>query len=103
MRIPWLVLAGSLALAPAASACSRDNPEVVPPGAVEARAPASIGFATIDASGTLVLDLHTYDERAGGRVYAHFVYPRDHEKYAEVLAHVSPIRPGERKPVKPWP
>jgi hypothetical protein len=62
----------------------------------------SIGVAWLEQDGTLVLHLSTHDERAGGMVHATFRYPKDHAKYAEILAHVGPLAPGEKKPVKPW-
>jgi hypothetical protein len=63
----------------------------------------SIGQAWLEPDGTLVLDLQTDDPRAGGVVQALFRYPKDHPKYDEILAHVGPLRPGERKAVRPWP
>jgi hypothetical protein len=31
------------------------------------------------------------------------VYPRSHPQHARILAHIGPIKPGEDKPVPPWP
>jgi uncharacterized OB-fold protein len=74
-------------------------------GQTSAPAPASstIGMARMTSDHTLLLDLSTHDDRVGGRVDAQFIYKKDHPKYPEILAHVGPMKPGESKPVKPWP
>jgi len=61
-----------------------------------------IGFVNMEADGTLVLNLNASLE---GKVVGHgyFRYPPDHPKYEDVLRHVGPIKPGEEKPVRPWP
>lgn len=45
--------------------------------------------------------------RAEGPGGAHgdglFRYPCDHKDYAMVLKHVGGLKPGESKPVPPWP
>jgi hypothetical protein len=52
--------------------------------------------------GTLILDL-----RAEGPGPTHgdarLVYPPSHPRYQEILAHLGGIKPGEHKPVPPFP
>ena len=61
----------------------------------------TIGAATQQADGTLVLDLRA--SGAGAIGDARLVYPPSHAQYAEILAHVGPIQPGESRPVCPFP
>lgn len=62
----------------------------------------SIGSATMEADGTLVLMLRAEDEKTGARGDAFLRYPATHPKYAEVLRHLGGLKPGESKPVPPW-
>jgi hypothetical protein len=82
------------ATAPAPSDMSSD-------GGARARR-ASIGVATMKDDGTIVLDLVAVNG-AGVMGDARLVYPPGHSRYREVLEHVSGLRPGEHKPVPPWP
>ena len=65
---------------------------------------ASIGSATMQVDGTIVLDLRATD---GTRMLndIHLTYrPADQPQYAELLAHLGGLKPGEGKPVfPPWP
>lgn len=62
----------------------------------------SIGSATMTKDGTIILDLRA--EGAGGMAGdARLVYPRGHKQYDEILKHLGGLRPGETKPVPPWP
>lgn len=64
--------------------------------------PASIGVATMSADGTITLQLRA--EGAGGTVGdAVFVYKLGDKMYAEIKQHIGDIKPGETKPVPPWP
>ncbi|MDR2209223.1 MAG: hypothetical protein LBE22_09675 [Azoarcus sp.] len=65
----------------------------------------SIGFAKMEADGTLILQLYAYfsDDKTGGHALSYFRYPPDHPKYENTLRHIGPIKPGESKPVRPWP
>ena len=64
--------------------------------------PQSIGVATMQADGTLVLRLHAYGPGGlHGEGMMH--YPVSHPKYREILQHIGPLKPGESKPVPPWP
>jgi hypothetical protein len=59
----------------------------------------TIGEARMLADRTLVLELNTSDLRdsigAGS-----FRYPTVHPQYEEILAHVGPMQPGQRRPVR---
>jgi hypothetical protein len=65
---------------------------------------ASIGSAIMQADGTIVLRLRATD---GTRMLndIHLTYrPSEQPQYAEVLAHLGGLSPGEEKPiVAPWP
>jgi hypothetical protein len=62
----------------------------------------SIGTATMDKDGTIVLVLRAEGDKGllGDGMLA---YPRDHADYQKVLAHLGGLKPGESKAVKPWP
>lgn len=82
-------------------AAARFTGKSPPAGRQEAR-PESIGSATMTQEGTIILDLRA--EGPGGLTGdARFVYPRGHAQYHEILAHLGGLRPGESKPVPPWP
>ncbi|MBP6628984.1 MAG: hypothetical protein KBG28_09720 [Kofleriaceae bacterium] len=62
----------------------------------------SIGAATMQADGTLILQLRA--EAEDGTIGdALLTYRPDHPRYAAVLAHLGPLRPGATCMVKPWP
>jgi hypothetical protein len=63
--------------------------------------PASIGSAYMKDDGTIQLMLRAEGDGAIGD--AMFLYPPDHPEYAEILAHLGGLKPGESKPVPPWP
>jgi len=64
--------------------------------------PESIGSARMLEDGTLILDLRATD--ASGRVGdARLYYPKSHRQYREILDHLGPMKPGETRPVPPWP
>ncbi len=62
----------------------------------------SIGSATMSADGTITLDLRATGP-GGLTGDARFVYPRGHKDYEKILRHLGGLRPGETKPVPPWP
>ncbi|MBI5501020.1 MAG: hypothetical protein HY907_12315 [Deltaproteobacteria bacterium] len=71
-------------------------------GCVEPTDANSIGSATMEADGTIVLMLRAEGE--GGMVGdAMFSYPPDHADYQMVLDHLCGLEPGQSKPVPPWP
>jgi hypothetical protein len=71
-------------------------------GRRESPLPESIGAATMLEDGTLVLDLRAEDA-SGRRGDARRVYRKDHPRYRAVLDHLGGMKPGESKPVPPWP
>jgi len=62
----------------------------------------SIGTATMEADGTIVLHLFA---RGPGGMHGQGVlrYAVSDPKYKEILEHVGPLKPGETRPVRPWP
>jgi hypothetical protein len=56
----------------------------------------------MEADGTIVLRLIARDP-GGARGEALVRYPPSHPEYAAILRHVGPLRPGEERPVAPWP
>ena len=61
----------------------------------------SIGRATMDADGTIVLQLRA--ESSGGALGdALLRYPPSHPQYRSILDHLGGLRPGETKLVPPW-
>ncbi|MEJ7733152.1 MAG: hypothetical protein WKG00_28645 [Polyangiaceae bacterium] len=61
----------------------------------------SIGVATMDPDGTIVLQLRAESQGAVGD--AQLRYPRSHKDYQDVLSHLGGLKPGDSKPVPPWP
>jgi hypothetical protein len=64
---------------------------------------ASIGSARMKPDGTIVLQLRATDPASGAIGDAQFEYPPGHPHYEEVLKHIGGLKPGEEKPVPPWP
>lgn len=73
---------------------SAQEPEVTEPSE-------SIGVATMRNDGTIVLHLRAEGPDAIGD--ARIEYPPSHERYQYVLDHLGGLRPGEDKPVPPFP
>jgi hypothetical protein len=67
-----------------------------------AAAPATIGMATQEADGTIVLTLRA-DGPAGAAGDAQFRYPPADKDYRMIQAHVGPIPAGKSVPVRPFP
>lgn len=61
----------------------------------------SIGICWMNEDGTIVLQLRA--QAPGMRGDAVLEYLPEQAEYAEILAHVGPLQPGERKPVAPFP
>jgi len=60
-----------------------------------------IGNASMSADGTVTLRLtSTADGQHANRT---FVYKTNDAKYDEILHHMGGLKPGETRPVKPWP
>lgn len=70
------------------------------PDATSSRAqPGAIGAARMLADRTLVLELNGSDLRDSIGA-GEFRYPTVHPQYDEILAHVGPIEPGQRRSVR---
>jgi hypothetical protein len=80
------------------------TPPTAAPAVTDAAAPGgdSIGVATMQADGTIVLDLRATDG-AGATGDARLVYGKDHKDYQMVLDHLGGLAPGDSKPVPPFP
>jgi hypothetical protein len=62
----------------------------------------SIGVATLEADGTIVLRLIARGP-GGMRGEGVLRYPVSDPKYRDILDHVGSLKPGETRPVAPWP
>jgi hypothetical protein len=63
--------------------------------------PKSIGMATMDDDGTIILDLRA--EGPNGLVgIGRLIYAIGHPQYQDVLNHVGGLAAGDKKPVPPW-
>ena len=61
-----------------------------------------IGTATMAKDGTIILDLRA--EGSNGTIGdGRLIYQKDDKEYSEVLKHLGGLKPGEFKPVPPWP
>ena len=90
--------AGLLVLG-ALSACGHQETTTAPPApAAQAE---SIGTATMEADGTLVLQLRATTGSTMGDALLRYA-PSD-PQYKAILDHVGPIKPGESKAVAPFP
>ena len=64
--------------------------------------PEFIGKASMWPDGTIQLQLRAEDG-SGTMGDALLTYPKDHPKYEMILDHLGGLRPGEEKPVRPFP
>jgi len=62
----------------------------------------SIGTATMLVDGTIVLYLRAETD-SGGLGDAQFSYRPDDPDYEKIKTHIGGIKPGDKKPVPPWP
>ena len=60
-----------------------------------------IGSATMSADGTIILHLNRTSD--GQFLDATFTYKIGDPEYQKTLAHIGGLKPGETKPVRPWP
>ncbi len=67
-----------------------------------AAAPASIGAATMAKDGTISLRLRAEGE-GGMTGEGVLTYKRGDPRYGAVLRHLGGLKPGQTKPVPPWP
>jgi hypothetical protein len=94
-----------------AAGCGQSSERKTPLPPVEITTPApapadktskeSIGSATMEQDGTLVLNLRA--EGPGAIGDGRLVYRPGDKNYQEILAHVGPIEKGQTVPVRPWP
>jgi hypothetical protein len=64
--------------------------------------PSSIGRATMEADGTIEMELRAEGPR-GARGEGRLVYRPGDRDYPMVLKHLGGLKPGETKPVPPFP
>ena len=96
VRCRRLIAVVACAVACTTAACASTSPRQAATEPVT-----SIGMATMDADGTIVLYLRA---TAPGVVGDGLVRYRPGDKdYDAVLKHLGGLRPGESKPVPPWP
>ncbi len=88
-----------LLVALALAGCVSETPASKP--AAEVASEASIGEATMLDDGTIVLTLRAEGDGVVGD--GQVTYGPDDEHYEEVLKHLGGLRPGQKKPVPPWP
>ncbi|HEY3451045.1 MAG TPA: hypothetical protein VGK67_32105 [Myxococcales bacterium] len=109
-RLPAIAAAASLLVPSAAMAAEKAQdkkgekapakaPEKAP--AKPEKAPESIGSATMKEDGTIVMMLRATGGGAVGD--AMLTYPKSHPEYANILKHLGGLKPGETKPVPPFP
>lgn len=77
----------------------------VPLSRVETLQARYIGECWMEADGTIRMFLRAETQTGGGRIVGHTIeeYRPDDPKYEEILKHVGPMRPGDRRPVPAWP
>lgn len=62
----------------------------------------TIGTATMQKDGTIILSLIYQFPKGGHTTPAEFIYKPSHPEYKNILNHIGHIKPGEFKGVKPW-
>lgn len=87
-------------------ACSpglRQN--AIPPAHADQQQARYIGECWMDEDGTIRMFLRAEAETDGGTIVGHALqqYRPGDEQYEEILKHVGPMRPGDRRPVPAWP
>jgi hypothetical protein len=78
-----------------------ENKTMNAPSKSSGQAAKSIGQASMNPDGTIVLDLRA-EGPGGARGDARFTYPPDHKDYQMILKHLGGLKPGEVKPVPPF-
>ena len=63
--------------------------------------PEYVGQAWMDAQGVLTVEVVLEGKGAIG--HARMVIPPDDPRYEPYLRHIGPMRPGDYRPVRPWP
>jgi multidrug efflux pump subunit AcrA (membrane-fusion protein) len=64
--------------------------------------PAVVGEAKMLPDGSLSVKLRPEGAPPGGQTRT-VVFKPENPRYKEILAHVGDMKPGERKPLAPWP
>ncbi len=95
----WMLIGATIPLV-AASCAAATKEKSVKPSQAQAE-PESVGVATQEADGTIVLMLRATGPDAIGD--AQFRYPPSHPQYAMIKAHVGLIPPGKSVSVRPFP
>lgn len=75
------------------------TPAIALPAQNDCRGPGSIGTALMSADGTITLNIR---QSPGAPVEGVAAVRRGDPNYARILAHLSGMSPGEKKPVPPW-
>lgn len=97
--------------------CCVDLPPTLiasPPGLIEYAVPQSrspehqaryVGECRMGADGTIRMFLRVDMQTGGKRIQGHAIqeYGPDDPQYEQILKHVGPMRPGDRRPVPAWP
>lgn len=75
------------------------------PSPVETHKPRYIGECRMEADGTIRMFLRVEMQTGDKRIIGHALqdYRPDDPQYEEILRHVGPMRPGDRRPVPAWP
>jgi len=87
-----------------AAAKTGSNPAAMKPSSAgdELKKAGSIGSATMMEDGTIILNLRA--EGPNGTIGdGRLVYRKGDKGYSDVLKHLGGLKPGEFKPVPPWP
>jgi hypothetical protein len=61
----------------------------------------SIGVASMESDGTIRMQLRSAGPGPIGE--ASFTYTKKNPEYNKILKHIGGLKPGEYKPVPPWP
>ncbi len=69
------------------------------------RRPRYVGECKMEADGTIRMFLRIYMQTGGKRIQGHAIqeYRPDDPQYEQILKHIGPMRPGDRRPVPAWP
>jgi hypothetical protein len=103
----WAFVLGIVACVPGCSTASPPSSGQAASSSTSPRSSAtpapeeSIGVATMEPDGTIVLKLRATAPGLLGD--AQLRYRRSDKDYAEVLKHLGGLHPGESKSVRPWP
>lgn len=96
--MPRLAMVLLLALGSCVAAPSQDRHLA---GDAPAPSPKYIGQAWMEADGSIRMNLRA--ESPSGLVgHAFAEYPPEHPEYKEILKHLGPMQPGDRRPVPAW-